>query len=173
VIADVSPFSLLVRLVAPLVWRSRRRTAQKLLGFSATEAGSALDMLKAAELCEEPALRRLFFRHALDEARHAELFREAARGLLPAEETTGSEWNLVHASRQDLWAKHDRAWFLAFVHEAEKAGAAQFAALAKHFAGTELGELFARIEKEGGSSGSWSRAACCSSSGRCWSRRSP
>ena len=65
-----SSLQLLLRLLAPFVWRNERKVAAKLDGFASTEAGSALDMLKAAELTDDPTLRRLFFRHAMDEAEH-------------------------------------------------------------------------------------------------------
>ena len=43
------PSWLLLRITAPLVWRRDAKIAKKLDGFAATEAGSALDMLKAAD----------------------------------------------------------------------------------------------------------------------------
>jgi rubrerythrin len=142
-----SPSSLLLRAVLPLVWRSDARIAEKLLGFAATEAGSALDMLKAAELCDDRKLRRLFFRHAVDEARHAELFRAAAQRLAPG--PRGSEYNLIHATRQNLFARHSLVRFVAFVNVAEERGEAHFRALAAHFEGRpELADLFARIGKD-------------------------
>jgi rubrerythrin len=137
----------LVRLAAPLVWRSNARAAKKLEGFAATEAGSALDMLKAAELTTDRRLRRLFFRHALDEARHAQLFREAARRLDPDPRHRASEYNLIHATRQNLYQRLGLVGFVAFVYLAEKRGEAQFRALARHFDG-DLAALFRRISKD-------------------------
>jgi rubrerythrin len=137
----------LVRAAAPLVWRSEARIARKLEGFAATEAGSALDMLKAAELTTDPRLCRLFFRHAMDEARHALLFREAARRIDP--EARISTYQLIHAQRQNLFQKLGLVDFLAFVHLAERRGEAQFRALQRHFAAREdLSSLFARIAKD-------------------------
>jgi rubrerythrin len=141
------PAWLLVRALAPLVWRSDARIAAKLEGFAATEAGSALDMLKAAELCEDRGLRRLFFRHAVDEARHAELFRAAARRLAPG--PRGSEYHLIHATRQNLFARFSLVRFVAFVNVAEERGEEHFRALAAHFEGRpELADLFARVGKD-------------------------
>jgi rubrerythrin len=140
---------LLLRALAPFVWRTDDRIAEKLEGFAATEAGSALDMLKAAELVEDPRLRRLFFRHAVDEARHAELFRAAARRLVPGPPRSGSEYALIHATRQNLFARYSLVRFLAFVYVAEKRGELLFRVLAAHFAGRpELAELFTRIAKD-------------------------
>src|SRR5687768_13821574 len=104
--ASFSSLQILLRFVAPFVWRNERRVAAKLDGFASTEAGSALDMLKAAELTDDPKLRRLFFRHAMDEARHAQMFRLAARDVLAGIDDGrrhhshghGSEYNLIHAT---------------------------------------------------------------------------
>jgi rubrerythrin len=123
--------------------------AEKLLGFAATEAGSALDMLKAAELCPDPKLRRLFLRHALDEARHARLFRDEALRLDPDGRARRSDYNLVHATRQNLYRRLGLEEFVAFVHLAERRGEAQFRALHKHFGNRpELERTFAGIARD-------------------------
>jgi rubrerythrin len=138
---------LLLHALAPLVWRNATKISAKLYGFAATEAGSALDMLKAAELADEPRLRRLFFRHAMDEARHAALFRDAARTLGP---TAGdSEYRLIHARRQNLFARMSLTEFIAFVYLAERRGELQFQVLRRHFDDQpELEGLFARVAKD-------------------------
>jgi rubrerythrin len=138
---------LVVRLVAPLVWRSEARTARKLEGFAATEAGSALDMLKAAELTDDPLLRKLFFRHAMDEARHAQLFRQAARLIDPDPNTRASDYHLIHATRQNLFESRSLVDFLAFVHLAERSGETQFRALARHFTAQRDGQLASLFER--------------------------
>ena len=66
------------------VWRDAHRCARKLMTFAATEADGGRDLSRAAELTADPLLRRLFLRHALDEHRHAELFRARGRTLLAA-----------------------------------------------------------------------------------------
>jgi rubrerythrin len=137
---------LVLRLLAPLVWRSDAKIAAKLEGFAATEAGSALDMLKAAELTDDPHLRRLFFRHALDEARHAAMFRERARQLAPDARHRASEYALIHATRQNLYERLGLVRFIAFVYLAERRGELQFRALREHFrCDAELEALFADI----------------------------
>lgn len=148
-IADASPLlHVLVRFVAPLVWRNDDKIAKKLDGFASTEAGSALDMLKAAELTDDPKLRRLFFRHAMDEARHAQLFRAAARRIAGSERGA-SEYNLIHATRQNLFESLGLVRFVAFVYLAERRGELQFRALREHFGDRpELAELFARVGKD-------------------------
>jgi rubrerythrin len=149
VIADAAPAHLLVRLTAPLAFGNQARVAAKLEGFAATEAGSALDMLKAAELTDDPLLRRLFFRHAMDEARHARLFREAARQISGAARPVASEYDLIRATRQNLYEDLGLVRFVTFVHLAERRGELQFRALARHFRSRpELGALFTRIARE-------------------------
>lgn len=146
-IASEGLSQLLLRALAPLVWRSTEKIAAKLDGFSATEAGSALDMLKAAELAEEPRLRRLFFRHAMDEARHAAAFRDASRALAPPD--AEAEYRLIHARRQNLFARTSLTEFLAFVYLAERRGELQFQVLRRHFADQpELEALFASVAKD-------------------------
>ncbi len=150
-IALDAPFQLLVRLAAPFAFRSELAIARKLRGFAATEAGSALDMLKAAELAEEPRLRRLFFRHAMDEARHAQLFRDAARAVEVAAgaRVDHGAYDLVHATRQNLYEALGPVRFVVFVFLAESQAAEQFRALAAHFRGREaLAELFARVGRD-------------------------
>jgi len=138
-----------LRAVAPVVWRGAAPVAARLEGFAATEAGSALDMLKAAELAEDPLLRRLFFRHAMDEARHARMFREAARALAEGGAPAANEYQLIHARRQNLFAWLPLTEFLAFVHLAERRGELQFQVLQRHFQHEPgLERLFARIAKD-------------------------
>lgn len=145
-ISDGRP-TVFVRAALTLAWRGDTKIASKLSGFSATEAGSALDMLQAAEACEDPRLRRLFFRHALDEARHAEMFQAAARRLNP--DASAGDYDLIHATRQNLWAQHGLVRFLAFVHLAETRAATRFAALRRRFADRpEIADLFDSVMKD-------------------------
>jgi rubrerythrin len=69
-------------LVRRLAWRRRSRRMQILLDFARTEAGTAVDINRAAEACERADLRQHLRNHANDEARHAELFRARAAQLL-------------------------------------------------------------------------------------------
>ena len=73
------------RLLRPLhrrVWADANRRARKLLRFAETEAAGGRDLSRAAERTRDPLLRRLFLRHALEEQRHADLFREPGPQLL-------------------------------------------------------------------------------------------
>jgi rubrerythrin len=142
-------FSIFVRFVAPLVWRSETKTATKFRGFSATEAGSALDMLKAAELEKDPRRRKLFFRHALDEARHSNYFRDQARSVDPDFKSGGERYNLIHATRQNLYQNLCLTEFMAFVYLAEKRGESHFRTLVTHFKDRPaIHDMFARIVKD-------------------------
>lgn len=153
-IAQTDAIAPIVRLCAPLVWRNDRRIAQKLLGFSLTELGSAHDMFRAAELATEPTHRRLFLRHALDEARHARRFRDAALALCP--EASPRPHERRHALPQDLYRRLGPERFLAFVHLSEARAERQFRALAAHFSrraardprAAELARLFEDLARE-------------------------
>jgi hypothetical protein len=117
-----------------LAWRNPRRRAQNLLRFAEVEADGGRDIVRAAELTPDPVLRRLFLKHALDEQRHADLFR--ARGLalirtLPREAAAGvrADW-LTPGERglDDLRVESegDEA-LLAFLHLSEKQASRDFA----------------------------------------------
>ena len=73
--------STLDRMLKPLhrwIWADARRRGRKLLRFAETEADGGRDLARAAELTHDAILRRLFFRHAGDEQRHAALCLELA-----------------------------------------------------------------------------------------------
>ena len=75
------------RLLRPLhrwVWSDARRRADKLLRFAETEADGGRDIARAAERTNDALLRRLYLRHAMDEQRHAKLFRTRGRDILAA-----------------------------------------------------------------------------------------
>ena len=85
----------------------------------------------------------------MDEARHARLFREASRALFADVRHSASEYSLIHARRQNLFAKLPLTQFIAFVYLAEARGELQFLALRAHFRGQPaLEALFARVAKE-------------------------
>ena len=138
------------RLAAPVVWRGSKGMARKLAEFGATEAGSALDMLRASELCENPKLRRIFLHHALDEARHARLFRQAAAERDPRARYELSSLAESHARLQDLYARLGPESFLAFVLRAEQSGEAHFLSLVRELERSEpeLSALFQTVAKD-------------------------
>lgn len=124
----------LLSLVHWWVWRDARRRATNLLRFAEVEADGGHDIVRAAEQTRDPVLRKLFLMHALDEQRHAELFRK--RGLaLMAQLPPGSDggdrtrW-LAPGERglDDLRVEKERdSSLLAFLHLSEKTAARDFA----------------------------------------------
>ncbi|WP_218035935.1 MULTISPECIES: ferritin-like domain-containing protein [Sphingobium] len=116
-----------------MVWADPRRRARKLLQFAEVEAQGARDLFRAAEVTEDPMLRRRFFAHAKDEVRHAGLFR--ARGL--ALRRTLADPGPDHVLGDGLTPgergfdrleveKEDAAALLAFIHLSERAAARVF-----------------------------------------------
>jgi hypothetical protein len=126
------------RLLRPLyraVWADPARRARKLLQFAEVESGGSRDLVRAAELTEDPVLRRAFLHHARDEARHASIFR--ARGLALRATLVGAnhatllpDWIAPGERRlDDLAVARDEAGkLLAFIHLSESAAARDFAA---------------------------------------------
>jgi len=117
------------------VWRDVDRRARKLLRFAATEADGGRHLARAAELTRDPLLRRLFLRHALDEDRHAELFRARGRALRGGRRAVGRggafEANWLAPGERGLDELRvdalDERELLAFLHFSERAAAGRFA----------------------------------------------
>ena len=115
-------------------WNDRRRRARTLLRFAEVEADGGRDLVRAAEVTGDPTLRRLFLIHAIDEQRHAELFRnrglDLMRGLPAGGGAEGrADW-LAPGERglDDVRVEQERdASLLAFLHLSEKAAARDFA----------------------------------------------
>lgn len=134
------------------VWSDANRRARKLLRFSETEADGGRDLARAAELTRDPSLRRLYLRHADDEARHAVLFRGRGRALLATlpqhREALEANW-LTPGERglDDLHVSEEsEGTLLAFLHLSEKAAAGRFAAYqAVLDCDPETREVFARV----------------------------
>ena len=142
------------RLLKPLhrwIWADAGRRARKLLRFAETEADGGRDLARAAELTRDPVLRRLFFRHAGDEQRHADLFARRGRELLAAATADrGFEANWLAPGERGLddLRVEDEAdeTLLAFLHLSEQAAAGRFAAYAEVLdADPQTRALFARI----------------------------
>ena len=148
----------LFRLISGLVWRLPGAAARKMAEFSHVEAGSGLDMLAATEHESEPMLRRKYYRHALDELKHASMFRERARALADngsrahaVLEDTGYIAERGIRSLTPLVEQLSQAEFFAFIWLHERAGATQFdfyAELLRHDAdSTQMFEEIARDER--------------------------
>jgi len=129
-----SRFDRLLRPIHAWVWSDPRRRARKLLRFAETEASGGQDLSRAAELTTDGLLRRLFLRHALDEHRHADLFRERGRALMrsfpdAAETSFDADWFAPGERGLDdiqVDGENDSS-LLAFLHLTEKAAASRFA----------------------------------------------
>jgi hypothetical protein len=115
------------------VWSDAHRCAHKLLRFAETEADGGRDIARAAELTGDGVLRRLYLRHAMDELRHAEMFRTRGRTMLAAlpRQVAGSEANWFAPGERgldDLNVDRERDdTLLAFLHLSERAAAMRFA----------------------------------------------
>ena len=120
--------------VSSVVWRLPGKTSLKLAGFSHTEQGSGLDMLAATEETERREMRARYFRHALDELKHAVMFKNRAADLAPKAKTRttavldDSAFITSHGINQSesLFQQLGELEFLAFVWVAEKRAVEQF-----------------------------------------------
>jgi len=126
------------RALAPIhrwVWRDVERRARKLIHFAETEAEGGRHLAHAAELTPDPLLRRLFLRHALDEERHAALFRSRGQQLRRSHKTNGdragfdADWLAPGERGLDRLqvGEMSEPALLAFLHLSEKAAAERFA----------------------------------------------
>jgi len=117
------------------IWQDPQRCARKLFSFAETEADGGRDLVRAAELTQDPTLRRLFTIHAADEDHHATLFRTRGLTLLRSlSDRTASPLQLNWVSPgerglDDLRVNSESdASLLAFLHLSEKTAAGHFAA---------------------------------------------
>jgi rubrerythrin len=124
------------RMLRPLhrwVWGNFDRRVRKLIAFSKVEGDGERDILRAAELTADPLLRRLYLEHAIDELRHADLFRQRGADLLQLRATRSKllfNTNPLPGGHglDDLSIEGEPDHrLLAFLHVAEKAAAGRFA----------------------------------------------
>jgi hypothetical protein len=116
------------------LWSDPLKRALRLLRFAEVEADGGRDLARAAEMTDDPRLRRLYLRHALDELRHAEIFRCRGIALLRAHgDGGGDRWQadwLTPGERglDDVEVRRGPdAPLLAFLHLSERSAARQFA----------------------------------------------
>lgn len=102
--------------------------------FAETEADGGRDIARAAELTQDALLRRLYLRHAMDEQRHAGLFRARGRAIfdsLPKDTADSFQANWLAPGERGLDDLHvdteSTDSLLAFLHLSEKAAARRFA----------------------------------------------
>jgi rubrerythrin len=123
----------MLRPVHRWVWGDFDRRVRKLLAFAEVEGDGGRDILRAAEVTSDPLLRRLYLEHAIDELRHADLFRRRGAALLQLRSTRSKA--LFNTSPlpgghglDDLSIEGEPDHrLLAFLHVAEKAAAGRFA----------------------------------------------
>lgn len=122
------------------VWSDPLRKRLTLESFAVTEEDGGRDLAAAARRVSEPELRAHLERHAQDEVRHAELFRQRAREL-SAEATAGAQlgkpYDLSRGRRAGeldahgflnagLFDEMGEVEYLAMVHVAERRAAELF-----------------------------------------------
>ena len=136
------------------VWRDPVRRGHRLLRFAEVEADGGRDLARAAELTSDARLRGLYLRHALDEQRHADLFRRRGNELL-REHSGDAGWQpdwLAPGERglDDVSVERDNdARLLAFLHLSEAAAAHGFGTYREAVAGdVETQAMFARILRD-------------------------
>lgn len=141
--------------VSEVAWRIPGRPQRLLAAFALAERGSMLDMLSAVELTERRGLRKLYFRHALDEARHAALFAGRVRALGAigrAEAAIEDSGQLVEAgvvAGTTLFERLGEEEFLSFVYVAEADAVEQFEVLlARRLPDPETAATLHRILKD-------------------------
>ena len=122
----------MLRPVHRWVWGDLDRRVRKLMAFAQVEGDGGRDILRAAELTPDPLLRRLYLEHAIDELRHADLFRQRGTALLrlrsPRSKTLLDTSPLPGGHGLDdlaIEGEPDHR-LLAFLHVAEKAAAGRF-----------------------------------------------
>ena len=122
----------LLRPVHKWVWSDFDRRVRKLLAFAEVEGDGGRDILRAAEVTDDPLLRRLYLEHAIDELRHADLFRRRGAALL---QLRGMRSKVLFNSNplpgghglDDLSIEGEPDYrLLAFLHIAEKSAAGRF-----------------------------------------------
>jgi hypothetical protein len=135
------------------IWHDPDRRARKLLNFAEIEEDGGRDLVRAAELTQDPILRRLYIVHAADEARHAALFRNRGVALLqalPAHAATRLQLNWIAPGERGLddlrVHSESDASLLAFLHLSEKTAAGRFAAYGDAVRGdSETGKVFQEV----------------------------
>jgi hypothetical protein len=143
----------MIQLLHRWIWHDAERRARKLLNFAETEADGGRDLVRAAELTQDPTLRRLYMVHAADEERHAALFRMRGAALLralPARTSATAQLNWIAPGERGLddlrVHSESDASLLAFLHLSEKAAAGHFAAYGDAVRGDpQTGQVFKEI----------------------------
>ena len=120
-----------IRCTGMVSWRKASHQAYLMSKFAATEQGSSYDMLSAIENTQYPELKHKYLHHAIDEARHARLFRSRAFALgVDREQAARIDIGYLHdngiVGGETLCERLGEHKFLAFVHDAENRGLEHF-----------------------------------------------
>jgi rubrerythrin len=112
-------------------WRTDLGRARLMSYFAGTEHGAYIDVLVAIEHTSHRELRKTYLEHALDEGRHARMFRQMSLRLgLPRERAAMMEVGAIKnqgiIDGDTLFERLGEIEFLAFVHDAEKRAGEQF-----------------------------------------------
>jgi rubrerythrin len=122
----------LLSMTGQLTWRVPSWTTRLLTSFSQAERGSAYDMLAACEQTERREMRKVYFHHALDESRHAGLFRDRVQALGGLSRSQAAVMDAAYLANHgivtetSLFRQMGELEFLAFVHLAERDGKETF-----------------------------------------------
>ncbi len=121
-----------IGLASEVSWRIPGRPVKILTRFSQAERGSLYDMLAAVEKTTRRELRLKYFRHAMDESRHAGVFLGRARALGGMDRTQAVIADAGYLTRngiigsETLFERLGERDFLAFVAVAEADAIEQF-----------------------------------------------
>jgi hypothetical protein len=121
-----------IGLLSEVSWRLPGWPVKLLTAFSQSERGSAYDVLYAIEHTDRRDLRLRYFRHAMDEARHAGVFVQRAQALGGADRTLAVLGDAGYLSshgiigNETLFERYGEMGFLAFVYVAEADAVEQF-----------------------------------------------
>jgi hypothetical protein len=135
---------LLIRILLPVWWRvSRRRPADALAEFAATEADSGWQFLYVMDQVESPKDRALIFHNMLEESEHTTLFDDLVRKL------RGGVSVMDSAPRNSMVEEQGGlAEFLAYVYAGELDISHEFEAYANATQIEEASALFRHIQEE-------------------------
>lgn len=129
-----------VWLVVKLVWSSRRRMADAVRGFQATEADGVWHLHRGMQRIHDPKQRALVFTHSLEEESHAEEFGRVYRAYSDQASSPATyERGDLHPPSTALWKT------LAYVHVGEEDATSDFRRLRSVLGDGPLRESLARI----------------------------
>jgi len=155
-----------IGLASEISWRLPGWPVKLLTSFSQAERGSCYDMLAAVEQTERRDLRVRYFRHAMDESRHAGLFLKRARemgGMNRTQAVVADAGYLTDngiVGGQTLIERMGERDFLAFVYVAESDAVEQFNVyLERELPDDDTAAMLQRILKDERFHVSYSRAA--------------